>query len=70
MRLAVHTLDKAPKIDGAEVVSADYGDPDSLAEALGSIQQRRTARGVQGRWISPGTQSSVVFRGRSPGSGG
>jgi NAD(P)H dehydrogenase (quinone) len=34
MRLAVHTLDKAPKIDGAEVVPADYGDPDSLAEAL------------------------------------
>jgi NAD(P)H dehydrogenase (quinone) len=34
MRLAVHTLDKAPKIDGAEVVPADYGDPASLAEAL------------------------------------
>jgi NAD(P)H dehydrogenase (quinone) len=34
MRLAVHTLDKAPKVDGAEVVHADYGDPDSLAEAL------------------------------------
>jgi uncharacterized protein YbjT (DUF2867 family) len=34
MRLAVHTPDRAPKIDGAEVVPADYGDPDSLAEAL------------------------------------
>jgi NAD(P)H dehydrogenase (quinone) len=34
MRLAVHDLSKTPKIDGAEVVPADYGDPDSLAEAL------------------------------------
>jgi uncharacterized protein YbjT (DUF2867 family) len=34
MRLAAHTLDKAPKIDGAEVVPADYGDPDSLTEAF------------------------------------
>jgi uncharacterized protein YbjT (DUF2867 family) len=34
MRLAVHDLSKTPAIDGAEVVAADYGDPDSLAGAL------------------------------------
>jgi NAD(P)H dehydrogenase (quinone) len=34
MRLAVHDLSRTPKIDGADVVRADYGDPASLDDAL------------------------------------
>jgi NAD(P)H dehydrogenase (quinone) len=34
MRLAVHTPSRAPDIEGAQVATADFGDLDSLAEAL------------------------------------
>jgi uncharacterized protein YbjT (DUF2867 family) len=34
IRLAVRDAGRAPALDGAEVVEADYGDPDSLARAL------------------------------------
>jgi NAD(P)H dehydrogenase (quinone) len=34
MRLAVHDPSKTPEVEGAEVLQADYGDPDSLAKAL------------------------------------
>jgi uncharacterized protein YbjT (DUF2867 family) len=34
MRLAVHDVARAPKVDGAQVVPADYVDPGSLAGAL------------------------------------
>jgi NAD(P)H dehydrogenase (quinone) len=35
MRLLVRDPARAPRLPNAEVVTADYGDPDSLAEALG-----------------------------------
>jgi NAD(P)H dehydrogenase (quinone) len=34
MRLLVRDPDRAPRIDGAEVEVADYGDPDALAKGL------------------------------------
>jgi uncharacterized protein YbjT (DUF2867 family) len=34
IRLVVRDAGRAPALDGAEVVEADYGDPDSLARAL------------------------------------
>jgi uncharacterized protein YbjT (DUF2867 family) len=34
LRLLVRNADRAPDVSGAEVVEADYGDPDSLARAL------------------------------------
>jgi NAD(P)H dehydrogenase (quinone) len=36
IRLVVRDAGRAPALPGAEVVEADYGDPDSLARALGA----------------------------------
>ena len=35
VRLVVRDAGRAPVLDGAEVAVADFGDPDSLARALG-----------------------------------